>query len=74
MRRSSPKVATQFRTQVSSVCADTWLCTKSVHRVGSRPDAMRNVIVRRVRVAKVRAVVGEGHGVQVDDTVESLVG
>ena len=64
----------QFRIHVSSVCADTWLCTNSVHRVGSRPAAIRKVTVRRVRAAKLAGVVGERHRVQVDDAVERLVG
>ena len=35
---------------------------------------MRKVTVRRVRAAKLGGVVGERHGVQVDDAVERFVG
>ena len=59
---------------MSSVCAATWLWTNSVQRAGSRPAAIRNVTVRRVRAAKCSASYGQGHRMQVDHAIERCVG
>ena len=39
MRRSSPMYVTVLRIHMSSVCAGTWLCTKTIERSGSTPAA-----------------------------------
>src|ERR1043165_1563302 len=48
MRRSSPQLAVQLSSRVSSVWAGTWLCTNRRHRSGSRPQASNSVPRRRV--------------------------
>ncbi len=39
IRPASPMPVRHIRTQASSVCSRTWLCTKTVDRSGSRPTA-----------------------------------
>ncbi len=64
----------QLRSQVSSVCWWTWLCTKSVQRSGSSPAASSSIAVRRVALGVGGGVPRQGEAVEVDDAVQRLVG
>ena len=50
MRSSSPITATQLKSQASSACSCTWLCTNTIARSGSRPEATSVANVSRVEV------------------------
>ena len=48
MRASSPIVPMQLKSQASSACSCTWLCTNTIARSGSSPEATSVANVSRV--------------------------
>ena len=73
IRERSPSGVTLARYQASSVCSRTSLCTKSVHRSGSRPQATRSPRHVADARAQLRGVVLDGDGVRVDDAEEEVL-
>ena len=62
-----------LKIHMSSVCAGTWLCTKTIERSGSTPAARYAFDhVDRVR-RKLGADLPHRDGVEVDDAVDAVV-
>ena len=73
IREAWPKPVKQPSTQLNSVCAGTWLCTKTVLRDGSMPK--RQVLRGGDQRAtpEHRRVLRDGDGMQVDDAEVRVV-
>jgi hypothetical protein len=63
----------QDRTQASSACSGTWLCTNSVHRSGSSP-APSSWAAATLVLRQQGGILRHGDRVQVDHAVEGVVG
>ena len=74
IRRSSPMYVMVLRIHMSSLCAGTWLCTKTMERSGSTPAGEEQVDQVDGVAPQLRAHLPHRDGVQVDGAVQAVVG